>query len=190
MTTGVPRRRFLALAAGGVGATVLAARWADIVAALSHARGSGAPPPLEVLTAEQAAELEAMAAQIFPADDLPGARELRAVYFIDRALATFGQETRQQYVDGLALLRGKIAELYPQHATFAALTHEEQLHVLRAIEDGPFFDLVRFHTILGCLTLPERGGNHGSAGWAVLGRDHRPTYQPPYGEYDRGYQEA
>jgi hypothetical protein len=97
---------------------------------------------------------------------------------------------QQEYVEGFALLRGKVAELYPGRTAFAALTHEEQLHVLRAIEETPFFGTARFCTLLGCLTLPERGGNHNFGGWAALGRDHRPAYQPPFGHYDRDYQET
>lgn len=190
MSDQLPRRRFLALAAGGVGATLLATRWTDIVTAISNVRGGEAPPPLEFFTAEQAADLEAMAEQIFPADDLPGARDLRAVNFIDRALATFAREARQSYDDGLAMVRSRVAELYPGRRGFASLGPEEQLYLLRAIEDNPFFALLRTHTILGCLTLPERGGNRDFGGWAVLGRDHRPAYHPPFGFYDRDAQEA
>ena len=46
---------------------------------------------LEVLTAEQARQVEAIACQIIPTDDLPGAREAGVVYFIDRALKTFAK---------------------------------------------------------------------------------------------------
>jgi gluconate 2-dehydrogenase gamma chain len=189
MSDQLPRRRFLALAAGGVGATLLATRWTDIVTAISNVRGGEVPPPLEFFTAEQGAEVEAMAAQIFPADDLPGARELRAVHFIDRALVTFASDLQPSYLDGLTMLRDRVAELYPGRRGFAALAHEEQLHVLRAIESTRFFELVRVFTILGCFTLPERGGNRDYGGWTVLGRDHRPAYQPPFGYYDRDYQE-
>jgi gluconate 2-dehydrogenase gamma chain len=190
MSDQLPRRRFLALAAGGVGATLLATRWTDIVSVLSRTRGGDAAPPREFFTPAQAAEVEAMAEQIFPADDLPGARELRAVNFIDRALVTFAREEQHTYRAGLAMLQSRVAALYPGRPGFAALAHDEQLHLLRAIEATPFFELVRVHTILGCLTLPERGGNRDFGGWTVLGRDHRPAYQPPFGYYDRDDREG
>src|ERR1700691_2572680 len=76
----------------GIGVT-----WAEIAAAQSDS-----PPQLEVLDAAMAAEVEALAAQIIPSDDGPGAKEAGVIYFIDRALATFDQDQREIYRAGLA----------------------------------------------------------------------------------------
>ena len=45
----------------------------------------------------QAADVDAMAAQIIPTDSTPGAREARVVQFIDRALVTFEDKRKPDY---------------------------------------------------------------------------------------------
>ena len=85
------RREFLQLLSGSFGAAWLTANWPAILSATEHAhQAAKAPnPTLEVLTADQARELEALTACIFPSDETAGAREAGVVYFIDRALKTF-----------------------------------------------------------------------------------------------------
>ena len=51
-------------------------------------------------TPEQALEVEAMAAQIIPTDETPGAREARVINFIDRALTTFAKNNQAAYTQG------------------------------------------------------------------------------------------
>lgn len=62
--------------------------------ALQHARGTAqsGSRKLQHLDPQAAAEIEALAAQIIPSDDSPGAMEAGVVYFIEGALATFDQE--------------------------------------------------------------------------------------------------
>ena len=55
----------------------------------------------------QAAEIEAMAAQIIPTDDSPGAREAHCLYFIDRALTTFAKASQPVYIQGLQDLQAE-----------------------------------------------------------------------------------
>src|SRR5207248_9856540 len=79
----ISRRGFLA-ALGASGATWVAFSWGDVLAAGAHAARvatDDSPPPFEVLTPEQAEEIEAIAAQIIPSDGTPGAREARVVHF-------------------------------------------------------------------------------------------------------------
>jgi hypothetical protein len=83
------RRSFLISSVGSMNAAWVAAHYHDILAAQQYATKSGEAPKLAALTAEQAAEVEAMTDQIIPTDDTPGAREARCLYFIDRALSTF-----------------------------------------------------------------------------------------------------
>jgi len=45
--------------------------------------------------------------------------------------------------------------------------------------------MLRFDTIVGCLALPIWGGNRDYAGWRLVGLDHQPVFQPPFGYYDR-----
>jgi hypothetical protein len=53
-----------------------------------------------VVSAEQAAEIEAAARRIIPTDDTLGAREARVIYFIDRTLATFATDNRENCAKG------------------------------------------------------------------------------------------
>src|SRR5438132_13163076 len=92
------RRDFLATAGAGLGAAFLAARPEDIDASL---RAASARPPLEVLTSEQAADIQAVAALIIPSDDLPGAHEAGVLNFADPSLATWAQDQKPRVIDGL-----------------------------------------------------------------------------------------
>ena len=57
---------------------------------------------LEVLTAEEAETLEAICDCLIPSDEHgPGAKEARAVHYIDRALASHNRDARQNYSVGL-----------------------------------------------------------------------------------------
>ena len=124
------RRAFLIQSAGTLNAAWIAAHYHDILAAQQYASKSdegGAPPKLAFFTAEQAAEIEAIADQIIPTDDTPGAREARCLYFIDRALTTFAKKSQPVYTQGLLDLQAKTKELYPNAGKFSALTSEQQI---------------------------------------------------------------
>src|SRR5438093_10687900 len=95
------RRMFLIKSLTGVSSAWLALRLPEIVAAQEHAHHatqSAAPVKLEFLSPEQAAEVEAVAAQIIPTDDSAGAREARVIYFIDRPPTTFDKDRQPLYV--------------------------------------------------------------------------------------------
>src|SRR2546427_12342879 len=86
----VSRRAFLAASTTAFAAAWLAAEPAEIRPPLEHAARaaqSTEPLPWDVLTPEQAADLNAIAAQILPTADLPGAREARDRNFLDHSLA-------------------------------------------------------------------------------------------------------
>ncbi|MGH9255663.1 MAG: gluconate 2-dehydrogenase subunit 3 family protein [Vicinamibacterales bacterium] len=165
--------------------------WPSIVAAQEHARralknrNSGNAPALRALSAEQAVEIEAIAAQILPTTESPGAGEAGAIYFIDHALATFDRARRRDYQRGLADLQARVARKFPPARKFSALDSPRQVEVLREIEQTPFFSMVHFHTVAGFLADPHYGGNRNQVGWMVLGFDNAPTHQPPFGYYDR-----
>ena len=69
-------------------------------------------------------------------------------------------------------------------APFAKLAPAQQDEVIRAIEKTPFFQAVRFDTIVGTFALPSWGGNRDYAGWHMIGLEHQPRFQPPFGAYD------
>jgi gluconate 2-dehydrogenase gamma chain len=150
-------------------------------------RGAVPPPKPEVLSAEQAAEVEAAASRIIPSDDSPGAREAGVIYFIDRALATFAAGQRDDYATGLPVLQAKTQEMFPNVPKFSQATPDQQDAVLKALEGQPIFELIREHTVVGFVADPARGGNRGKVGWKRLGFDDSPAFAPPFGYYDRDY---
>jgi hypothetical protein len=181
------RRSFLGDSVTGLNVAWITANFSGILAAQEHARqgaGSGQLPRLAFFTAEQAAEIEAMAAQIIPTDETPGAREARCVYFIDKVLTTFARNSQAVYTQGLQELQAKTAQLYPGAAKFSALTSEQQIKMLTEIEKTPFFNMVRTHTVIGFLTRPAHGGNHDKVGWKLIGYDDSLNHRPPFGYYD------
>jgi len=182
------RRSFLAGSATGLSSAWVAAHWPGILAAQEHAQraaASGKPGKFEFFSAEQAAEVDSVAAQIIPSDETPGAREAGAVYFIDRALTTFDEGRQAVYTQGLKSLQAKTAELVPGASKFSGLTPAQQIQVLKAIETTPFFNQVRVHTITGFVANPEYGGNHDKIGWNLIGFEGAFHYAPPFGYYDR-----
>jgi gluconate 2-dehydrogenase gamma chain len=151
----------------------------------SRAAARGEQVVYEVLSPEQAADIDAIGAQIIPSDDdLPGAREARAVVFIDRALDGFMAGQKDALLDGLDELNVTVAERWPGAGRFAALTDAQQLELLTEIEDGAFFGTVRYGIITGMFAHPDWGGNHEGAGWKLLGFEPRFAWQPPFGAYD------
>ncbi len=186
---GASRRSFLA----GSASAWLAASWPGILAAQKHAQGvvqSGAPGKLEFFSIEQAAEVEAITAQIIPSDETPGAREAGTVHFIDRALATFERDKQSAYTQGLVDLDAKAREVSAGSGKFSTLTGAQQIQVLTAIEKTPFFGLVRMHTVVGFFANPEYGGNEGKIGWRLMGFEDKFNYHPPFGYYDANYKKA
>ena len=145
---------------------------------------SGKPPRLEVLDTVAAGEIEALTSQIIPSGDSPGAREAGAIWFIDRALATFEAEKREAYREGMEEVQRKRREMFPESTTIGALSSEQQVAVIHAIETTPFFELLRTHTVLGFLGSPSYGGNQGQVGWKHIGFESRMAWKPPFGYYD------
>lgn len=160
---------------------------AQVGAAQQHAHVAAKNPGvtvLQVLTAGEAKDIEALTAQIIPSDGSPGALEAGAVYFIDRALATFDSDKKDSYRAGLALVQSTRVTLFPGSADVASLTVDQQIALLRAIEKSDFFELLRTHTVLGFLGSPSYGGNRGLVGWKHIGFDDRMAFEPPFGYYD------
>ena len=131
-----------------------------------------------------ATEIKAIAAQIIPDDDTPGAERAGVIWFIDRALAGYDQDKQELYKRGLAEAQAKRAALFPGSASIASLASDQQIALLKAIEQTEFFQQVRLHTILGFFGHPMHGGNRDMVGWKLIGFDHQMQYEPPFGYYD------
>jgi gluconate 2-dehydrogenase gamma chain len=183
----VANRRTFLRAAAAAGAAWAAADLMQVEEALAwatqHTPGKTAAP--KALTPAQAAVVDAVASRIIPAvDGRPGAHEAGVVYFVDRALATFNAAQKTLYTDGVADLNRRAAAAQPGAAGFAALAPAQQDALLREIERTPFFQSARFDTIVGTFGHPEWGGNRNHAGWRLLGFEHRPVFEAPFGYYD------
>ncbi len=184
------RRRFLLAGLRGAGGAWASLHWPAILAAAEHAacmREAIPPAKLEILTTDLATEIEAAASRIIPTDDTAGAREAGVIYFIDRALATFAADSREDYEKGLPVLQAKTRELFPSAPKFSQATADQQDAVLKALDGQPIFELIRSHTVMGFLADPMRGGNRGEVGWKLIGYDDSPAFAPPFGYYDRDY---
>ena len=181
------RRTFLRTAgtAGAAWTALTVGQLHDALAWAAEQNRNPAARTFSVLTADQGRVLEAMTARIVPSvDGRAGAREAGAVLFIDRSLATFAADQKAAYVDGVQQLNRAAAAKSPAAASFAALTAIQQDDVLRQIQDSPFFQTVRVATIVGTFGLPTLGGNRDHAGWHMLGLEHQPSFQAPFGYYD------
>ena len=149
----------------------VSAHWPAMLSAATHARqvaNSAVPPKFEFFSPEQAVEIEAVSARIIPTTDTPGAREAGVVFFIDRALVTFGKANQKLYTEGLPALQARF------RPSSAAQT---------------FFEAIRVDTISGFLIDPasDKLGNRDGLGWKVIGRDDAHMFQPPFGYYDKDY---
>jgi hypothetical protein len=174
------RRGFLL----GLGGVWLSVSLRDIAAAAEHAVTSGG---FEFFRPAEAADVEAITAQILPSGAKPGAREARAAHFIDHALATFFAGRAPAFRLGLADFQHEFSAAHPAIGSFAAAAPSEQMVFLTSLEHSEFFAALRVLTIVGTLSSPAYGGNYGGAGWKMLGFDEQHVFSPPFGYYDRGY---
>lgn len=172
----------------GLSSAYLAVNWPQIAEAQQHAHRtstSGQPASLQFFDPATAAEIEAIASQIIPSDQTPGAREAGIVYFIDRALVTFDLDKQDRYRNGLEQAQSKRAAMFPGSSNIAGLTPGQQIELLKAIEKTEFFELVRVHTIIGFFANPEYGGNRDKIGWKHIGFEDAFQFTAPFGYYDR-----
>lgn len=182
------RRTFLR-AAAAAGAAWTAADLLAVEDALAWAADQTAKPgsggSFIVLSAADAEAIDALTARIIPSvEGRAGAHEAGVVFFIDKALATFNAGQKKIYANGVQDLNRRAAGKSKGSAGFAKLTPGQQDELLHEIEKSPFFQAARFDTIIGTFALPSWGGNRDYAGWHMLGLDHQPRFQPPFGEYD------
>jgi hypothetical protein len=102
---GYARRSFLLSSGGILSSAWLASQWPEITAAHDHAaQAASMPTPTgkEFLSADDAADVDAIAAQIVPSGETAGAREAHVIFFIDRSLATFFSDLRRVSAKGWA----------------------------------------------------------------------------------------
>jgi gluconate 2-dehydrogenase gamma chain len=161
-------RRELLKRLGMAGAVTLGLPGFDRVLAFQRDVAKTGAAPAGVLTAAEAATLAAMCARIIPSDENgPGAAEAKASAYIDRSLGGWLAPSRDDYRAGLAEVDAAVRARGGKR--FVDLTPSEQDAVLAAIQDTPFFGMVRTHTIQGTFCDPMYGGNAGFVGWDLIG---------------------
>ena len=183
------RRWFLNAAAGMLGVASLPLEWGHVARAADDAVAArqGEAVRFTFLTSSEAADVDAIAAQIIPTDTTPGAREAGVVYFIDRALGSFFSNMAEDFRSRLTEFRSFCLNRDPDVTSFAALSSQRQIELLRAVEHTPFFATMRLLTVLGMFSMPGYGGNRHSVGWELLGFEDQHMFVPPFGHYDRDY---
>jgi hypothetical protein len=145
------------------------------------------PAHFEFLTAADAADVEALCAQIVPSGATPGAREARTVYFIDKSLSTYFAMLAPDFRLGLAEFQTRFRAGDPATA-FAAAGAMTQETFLKSLDRTPFFETTRFLTVLGLFSSPKYGGNYQGTGWKLMGFVDQHAFAPPFGYYDAHYE--
>lgn len=160
MPARLTRRRFVKTVAAG------------LAAAPAVCSRAAAPSRWRFLTESEAALVDAIAEQIIPGDQDPGAREAGVVNFIDKQLASRYRRHQQAYRDGLQAVDEASRKLFK--GGFVGLTAAQQIAVLKKLEAAghPFFRLIRDHTMQGFYGGPQHGGNRGYASYRMLGIDY------------------
>ena len=182
------RRDFIKTSGSIISSTWIAVNLPAMIAAANfacQAKETGAS--FEVLTAAEAVELEAITSQIIPSDGTPGAKEAGIIYFIDRALGTFSAEDADPIRQGLTELDATVKEKHTGSSLFSTLTSDQQIDILKEIEESDFFGTVRNLTVSGTFSMPSYGGNQNKIGWNTLGFDDSRSWRPPFGYYDEQY---
>ena len=182
-TKGVSRRDLLKRA--GMAGAALTIPAAPALPGVDEQARPAAPPaaaprrePIENLTAAEADLLELICDRLIPSDaNGPGAREARAVHYIDRALGGALKESREAYRAGLAAFEAYSRS--SRRAPFAELSERDQISLMINVELGTatgftgssaqFFNMVRTHTLQGTFGDPYYGGNANFVGWDLIG---------------------
>ena len=184
------RRSFLFSSSGLVTSLWIASQWPLVSQAAHHAEAMSLlpePAGFEFLTAAEAADVDAISAQIVPSGATPGARETHVVRFIDRAMATFFAAQAADFRAGLGDFQAKFLPVNAASASFAESPSDRQMDFLKSVESTPFFGGMRTLTLLGMFSSPKYGGNFQGAGWKMMGFADQHAFAPPFGYYDREY---
>ena len=185
------RRGFLTLSGSALASLWLAADPEELRETLQYARrmaDGSQQATWQYLTAAQAADVEAIASQIMPTDETPGAKEAGVVFFVDRALATWAKDEQGDFSKELEKFNAEVAKQSPGTARFAALPVDRQTAFLKTQEKNGFFQQMRVTTLMAFFGEPSYGGNRNKVGWQLIQFDDRYAWQPPFGDYDRSAQ--
>ena len=182
------RRHFLRGSGAAAGASMLrltAPALAAAAQAACSARDEGAA--FKILTAVEAAELEAIAARILPTTDTPGAREAGVIYFFDNVLGAQMAGMLQGIRGSMDSFQAGIAERFGGTERFSQLSEADQDAWLTDQQRTPAFGMVYPLTLMGFFAMEKYGGNRGGVGWDLINFEGHGATQPPFGYYDAEY---
>jgi gluconate 2-dehydrogenase gamma chain len=136
-----------------------------------------------VLSDSEAKLLTAIAEQIIPADEDPGATDAGVVNFIDKQLAGFYSDMRDIYSNGLEAFQDYCREKAGNN--FEELDWETQTSLLIELEANKtehpyfrensgtqFFTMLRNHTMQGFYGSPRHGGNKNYVSYKMMKVDY------------------
>lgn len=141
------RRDFLRASGGALGAAWVGLNWPALASAAAHAHevaAGNADHTFHVLSPGQARDVEAIASQIVPSGDTPGAREAGVVYFIDHVHAGIFARDTPEFMAGLTAFQKAWSDASPGAGQFADASPDQQLAYLKTVESTPFFTGMRF----------------------------------------------
>jgi hypothetical protein len=140
----------------------LAANWPIIEAVAAGANLSAAlHDPLQVLTPAEARTMAAFAERVVPDCRSAEARDGGAVHFIDRALNGFARALMPAIRAAVRELDSSAARADQRAESFADLTVNEQLQVIKTLETRECFASARLLALLGVFANPLLGGKPG-----------------------------
>lgn len=151
------------------------------------------PPKGQVLSADQWRTLAVVQDHLLPSEpDAPGASDIEATAYLDRALAEpgFDPEVKGFLLNGIGWLEeiAKEKEQQPFHVVEPA-RREELLHRIAGSRAGEnWLSTLISYTLEALLADPLYGGNPQGIGWQWLGHDPgwpRPTPDKIYGRLGR-----
>jgi len=167
----IDRRAFVRVAGAAVGGALLA----------PSCTASGGR--WRFFTDAEATVVDAIAEQVVPADQDPGARAAGVVNYLDRQLAGAFRQHQATYRSGIAGVQETSQRMFGRG--FASLEWERQTELLRSLERGEvrggvwearsahaFFELIRDHTMQGFYGSPRHGGNRGFVSFRMIGIDY------------------
>ena len=125
--------------------------------------------PWRFFTAEEGQTVDAICERIIPADRDPGAKEARAVNYIDIQLTRAFKRYQKAYREGIATVDAASRKKFGRR--FVELPAGQQTEVLTDIEksSSAFFELILAHTRQGFYGDPRHGGNRNRVSWKMIG---------------------
>lgn len=129
----------------------------------------------KALTQSEIKTLAAIAERIFPATETPGAVEIGALEYIERALQGDYAPLVPLYRAGLRVVDRWASAKFSRQ--FLALTESQKDAVLSDFEAGvvtgfakaaEFFEMIRYHVLEGVFCEPQYGGNREMTGWRLV----------------------